>query len=610
MSEHNAMQVISEAINAVTQDSLNESWGDLVDRREYLYDTPGFGVGGGPVSILSDRLDGKDTRLFENEHELAITRGIGQFLVAEFPSAINILESLTNYTIGTGYTYEAQAESDDTPLGLADAVQKVVDVFIEDNDFACDLEREIHERSREDGESAVALLPNGWKTQAQIVESAAITEPANTRQLEDWLGLDGYASSWSFGVHSPANDPSRPIGYHVVRDETGRDWDYYPAEDVGIAHRARSGLLEHFKRSRRNVKRGVSEYYQVRKFLNHADGLLENSAHGAKIQAAIAYIVEHSANYTKTQVANHVAGQATSKRVETPQTGPKTYQEQRFRPGKVVHTPNGTVYKPAPMGSSNAPNFIIIEQALLRYAGLRWSMPEYMVSGDASNANYSSTLVAESPFVKSREADQMFYVSRFRRMMWKVIKIAHAAGFFDKFGVTFDQLMRLIRLAVTPPEVATRNKYEDAQTKEIEKRNGVLSAKTWAKETNRDYDEELENGVADESATVAQGSKGHDEPIPGVPTQPTGEFGDLSRMQLKRNRKAINDVLGELQSSDITAARAVEELTMLGIEPGRAERLVADTQDADGPTEPEIAAALESIQTLGEAKDFLAEVYP
>ena len=31
-------------------------------------------------------------------------------------------------------------------------------------------------------------------------------------------------------------------------------------------------------------------------------------------------------------------------------------------------------------------------------------MPEYMVSGDASNANYASTLVAESPFVKARQA--------------------------------------------------------------------------------------------------------------------------------------------------------------------------------------------------------------
>jgi len=482
--------VVAALDAAARQVDLREGFGDLVDRRGYLYDSAQAPASAAAPSLLSDRTAGKDRVLFETEQQLAAIRGAGQALVAMLPPAVNILEVLTNYTIGGGFQYEARpAPGVEPPAQLVKAVQHVVDTFLEMNDWQGDFDREIHARCREDGEALVALKPEGWKTRASVIEAASLSAPRDPRPLEEWLGAGWQPSCWTFGVHTPEGRACEPTGYHVVYDEHGSHWDYFAAEDPALARRAGSGLLEHVKNGRRNVKRGVSEFYAVQQFLEHAEGVLANSAHGARIQAAIAYIVEHAGNVTRSQVSSLVAGQSERQITRATGLGARTTHERSIRPGKVLHTPHGTQYRPAPMGGSNAPNFLLIEQALLRYAGLRWSMPEYMVSGDASNANYSSTLVAESPFVKSREADQRFYASRFRRIMWKAVTLAHDAGFFDRFNLPLATLRGLIRLQVTPPAIATRNALHDARVKEIEHRAGVISTRTWAAETGRTLEE-------------------------------------------------------------------------------------------------------------------------
>lgn len=473
-SEQLAANQIENEAAAIFQ----EGWGEPVDTRRRFDDDAM--TSSNRSSQLYDRLDGRFLPAFADEADLARMRGIGQFVASAFPAAINISEALTNYTIGKGFSYTARARSAESET-VAEEVQRVIDDFCRRNDFAGDLERELHARSREDGEFFLALIPEGWRTRAEVIQAAAVTEPISARRLERWLG-ERESASWSFGVHTHRKSPSQAIGYHVVFSPDGGDWAYYSANSVAIARRAGSGLMEHFKRTPRNAKRGVSEFYAVAKWLQHAEGLLENTAQGAQIQAAIAYIVQHARGLEKSQVATAVAGQAYRRVNEWTPNGSQTRNERRIEPGKVLHTPRGTSYTPAPMGGSNAPNFMIIEQALLRLAGVRWAMPEYMVSGDASNANYASALVAESPFVKAREADQVFYASCFRRILWKVLKIAHAGGYFSR-DFAFDELAQQIAIDVTPPEVATRNKLEDAKAKEILLRNGIISQEVWARET-------------------------------------------------------------------------------------------------------------------------------
>lgn len=570
-----------------------EAWGDLVDPREHLYDVPSWGTQRGtPYAQLDDRLDGRYRPIFETEQDLAYIRGSGRTLAEYFSGGINIQETLANYTIGKGCEYKAEpAEDQEPPQGLVGAVQKVLNTLLDINQWPADGEREFHNRTREDGEGLVRLCPDGWKTRLLFLEVDQLRDPQGFgRDLENWLGCgEQFVSSWSFGVHTRKDRPGEPLGYHIVNDNAGFDYEY-----------VRAKYMEHLKRNvPRNVKRGVSDYYPVVQWLNHAEKVLRNTASGAAVQAAIAFIRQHAAGVTKDQASGMIGGNAYDRRTQSTPLGGRVKNAQRYDAGTIIDVNFGQEYKPGPMGSERAPQFINVIQAALRYCGIRWSMHEGIVSGDWSNANMASMTVAESPFVKAREADQRLYKGAFHSIAWKAVRIAWEAGFFDRFGVSWEQLEALVDIEVTPPTVATRDPKERAATDESEIRAGTKSRETAIAEAGRDPKVELERmqreGWKPQGAQPGMGGfPGAELPhLPGQPApEPTGEFGDKSRLQWSRNVKAIRDVLGDLISGTNTPAMAKELLLSLGLSGQRAERLIADAQDNQQIDDPELQESI------------------
>jgi hypothetical protein len=518
---------------------MEASWGDFIDPLEYVNDDPTFGRPGYLYSQRDDRSDGKFRPVFETETDLALIRGKTHVITTGFDAAINILENLTNYTINTGFDFKVNAACDDAPQGLVQCAQAVLDTFFDDNDWKSDLERELHWRTREDGEAPLVLRPRGWRTVASFVEPDQITQPASPIDLENWLAAVGgrtgsevasdFVASWSFGVHSPSRDCSRHLGYHCVFDGAGNDWEYFPAGDVPLALAIGSGVLEMVKRNvPRRVKRGIPDFYPVIARLERSEKLARNVEETSAIQAAIAFIREHVQQTTQTQIDNLRTNLATSNyQKPLPGGSTRTTYRQRMAPGSIIDT-NGTKFLYGPMGQNNAPTYIDVIQATLRRAGARWAMPEYMISGDASNANFSSTLVAGSPFVTAREADQKFYGSRFHRIAWIVLRIAYEGGRFSRFGLTWAQIEALLDVLVTPPDITISDDLKVAQVKEIERRNGVLSAETWMKETGRDADTEQENLAKERVAGIVP-----PQPAYGKATMETAlQMTDAERQQL------------------------------------------------------------------------------
>ena len=594
-----------------------EAYGDWVNPQEYLTDDPSFGLGGryqNPMSLPDDRADGKYRPVFENETDLAMIRGAAHVITTSTGSGLNILGNLTDYTIGSGFKYEAKLadEKGEPQEKLVAAVQRVIDTFLDDNDWSSDLEREVHWRSREDGEAAIVLRPRyqSWRTQVNIIEPDNIKAPINTRELEDWLARVGsqigssiagdFVSSWSFGVHTRANDTAHPLGFNAVF--TGeQDWEYYPADDVRLAMRLGSGVMEFIKCNvPMNVKRGVSDFYPILATLERAEKLSKNVQITAAIQAAIAFIRNHPKTTTQAQVQSLVSSNA-SGTVQRPagSGGTRSVPKQNFNPGTIIDT-NGTEYMSGPMGQSNAPTFIDVIQSALRAAGSRWRIPEYMISSDASNNNFASILVAGSPFVQARGADQRFYASRFKRMMWKVVRIAFEGGFFQEFGIAWDQLEALVDIVCTPPDITIADELKAAQIKQIERSAGVLSIKTWRKETGRDPEEEeaniaeeIANGIGPVGLTNGSQSNQGGKPDNAIPS---GEFGNLSTLQLNRNFKAIDKALKEFIEGKRTETSTEEYLVSLGLNRDRAKVLIKDAKDNGKVDDPEfVAAAQESL---------------
>jgi hypothetical protein len=161
------------------------------------------------------------------------------------------------------------------------------------------------------------------------------------------------------------------------------------------------------------------------------------------------------------------------------------------------------------MGSERNPNFVLVGQYVLRGIAVRWNIPEYLISADASNANYASALVAESPFVKARESDQQFYKRHFRSLLWKVLRLAWEGGRFARLnstplGNSWEALRMHVEIKIDAPAVATRDSLRLAQTQEVQIGLGILSRRTAAAQAGLDYDAEVAQGAG--SSFVHEGS--------------------------------------------------------------------------------------------------------
>lgn len=457
-------------------------------------------------STIDDRTEGRWLPIYETEWELAEIRAKGRKLASLVSVATGAQDALANYVLGQGFTFTAEPTDENGDEGLAEDVQEFVDKFLDDNDFVSGdlpgMDRDVHSRSREDGEYLIALYAMDPDTiRIRGIDPSQLTEPLNQRDLEGFIGADGMVNYWRFGVHTANNpimnceDVERPLGYHVVYDGLGNNWDYITVD-----------RMVHAKRNvGRTAKRGVSDYYAIWRSIERVDKLTTNIAEGAAVQAAIAFIREHVEGATQGGIQSVVSANSITNYDQQTRNGVRNVKVEKFRPGTVKDIPHGMRYLKGPMGESGHLIYVEVAQLLFRVCGIRWNMPEYLISGDASNANLASSLVAESPFVKAREADQQFYKGVFLSLVWKALKLAFDAGRFAFTG-DWDEFKSAIDIKVEVPDVASRDGLKQAQENDILSKAGILSPKTWASKAQLDYESEVKNGAEKVMPMGAQSS--------------------------------------------------------------------------------------------------------
>jgi hypothetical protein len=159
---------------------------------------------------------------------------------------------------------------------------------------------------------------------------------------------------------------------------------------------------------------------------------------------------------------------------------------QTLQSGSFLDIPKGMNYV-APPGAANSTAHLEIFQSLLRSAGNRHNAPEWLVSADASNNNYASSLTAESPFLRNCLRLQSFYKRPFLRVVAAALKNAAMAGRLP------GNICDLIDLTATPPSLETRDKGAEAAANQIYATMGVKSVPTIAHELGLDWEAELLN---------------------------------------------------------------------------------------------------------------------
>jgi len=431
-------------------EAFDELWDNFVDPADALYDLDGtrwtrLGGDGVPGASPDATID--------NEQQLAAIRNQCRALAATNEFAINGHENRISYVVGTGHTYRATAKRDrDASPQTIRQVQAVLDEFLRANKWH-QRQQEIVRRKDRDGECFLRLFAaSDGTTGVRFVEPDQVATPT---------GRSGDPAA-SLGIQTDPHDVETVVGYWI---------DGQLVDAAEIQHR-KLGVDA-------NVKRGLPLYYPVRKNLRRAEKLLRNMSVVAEIQSAIALIRKHVAA-TSVGVDQFVQNQADLS-VTSQATG-RTSHFRRYGPGTILDAMAGTEYE-FPAAGLDAAKYVIVLQAELRAIAARLVMPEFMLTSDASNANYSSTMVAEGPAVKMFERLQRDMIEDDREILLRVLDHAVDAGRLPPDAPA------TVDIQATAPTLAVRDRLRDAKADEILVRNGAMSAATMAMRHGLDPEE-------------------------------------------------------------------------------------------------------------------------
>lgn len=472
-------EATTKLVEAINYD-VNLFWGN--DPRDYgIGDSPpGFVLPGGQGSpFLNRNRRGDYNPAFLNEEQLSFIRRRVRAMVVNNEIALNVLNVHKLYAVGKGLKYEVEARND-SGADYVESVQALVDAFGESNELSVK-ESEIIDRVLIDGECFIRLFPTTSGLMCmRFVEPEYVKAPS-TANVQD-----------TYGVRTALNDVETVEGYWVVEGDlaSGNPPAFVPASEI-----------VHFKHwdTPSSSKRGLSAFYPVESSLRGTEDLLLSTISMAKARAKVA-MVRKIAGAVKAGADALVASQRAA--TMTDQTTGNVVNMERIPYGGVLTTRVGDEIE-FPSAGISAADHVGVMQMALRYIASRFSMPEYMLSSDASNSNYASTLVAESPFVRFMEfvQDRMAtllgknrWPGHRRSLVWR--QIQHA---IDCRFLPVDTLVK-VNVTVTGPTLTVRDTAKEAQVDKIYIDAGVKSIKTVQLEQGLDPDAEEANMAAERAS--------------------------------------------------------------------------------------------------------------
>jgi hypothetical protein len=420
-----------------------------------------------------------------------------RMLAATNEFAINGHENRISFIVGPGHSYRAtavsavlphratavsavpyagpalqasdQSDADRDPslprspsAALAGSVQRELDHFVRANHWHA-RQQEIVRRRDRDGEAFLRFFTLADGTlRLRFVEPDQIATPPQH-------------------AHDPSNRLGIVTDRHDVETVHGYFIDGQLVDAVDIQHRKANVDA--------NVRRGLPLFYPVYKNLRRAEKLLRNMSVVAEIQSAIALIRRH--RHGMRSALQQFAADRADATATNPATARTTYYK-HYGPGTILDTHADVEYD-FPAAGLDASAYVAVLQAELRAIASRLVMPEFMLTSDASNANYSSTMIAEGPAMRMFARLQAEQTADDLKVMWRVVRAAVSAGRLPPEALT------MIDIQATPPSLAVRDHLAEAKRYEIECNNGILSPQTWSQRSGLDYDQEQANLAAHRS---------------------------------------------------------------------------------------------------------------
>ena len=427
-----------------------------VDPRSAFYDETTGEYWGSSKSTLGRLSENEEP--YTNESEVAEMRRRSRVLARRNPYIINMLRTLASFVIGKGHRYSVNVKPG-KDLKLATPIKRQLERFIKRllklNNWGR-RQRESYRRYHRDGEVFIRIFPqeDGY-ARFRFVEPSRILTPPEF--AED--------PSATFGIKTDPDDVETIEYYFVDGEAVGEHEIQHRKANVDVT-----------------TKRGLSSVYAVESHSQRGLQLLTNMSTMIQTRAAIAMIRKHDRppSAVRSFATKNAAWEQRSNI-----TG-ETLKQKPIRPGSVIDATKNTDYE-FPTLNANAADGTEVLAAELRAVAASQSMPEYMIGSDASNANYASTMVAESPAVRHFECEQTDWIEADLELLEAAIDYAIQAGRLP------DTVHDFLELAVEPPTLVVRDRYKEAQTSQIYLDKKVMSPQTAAATAGLDPSQEAKN---------------------------------------------------------------------------------------------------------------------
>lgn len=382
-------------------------------------------------------------------------------LARDNPHAKGLLDNFVKYVVGKGFQYVVQTEDETLAVKATERWEE----FCKSTKWERK-EREIVRRALRDGEVFIRFFKKSGGLALRFIDPALIVPKAG--DTKNPFGIE----------YKPDDRGGPPVAYYVRKSYSATTVDRVDAKEI-----------QHIKvEVDEDVPRGISILWVVRQRLRQYDTWLGDRLILNKLRTAIVLLRQHK-GASPAQIKAFADAEQTETKTD-PVTG-QSYRSKRVQPGSIIDVPASVDMKYL-SANINARDAAVDGRTVLLSVAAGIGQPEYMVTGDASNANYASTMVAEGPGVRQFELWQSFFGNEFaliwRRVMEWTGQVQADVGGVDKCDV-----------GVVGQRIVTRKPKEEAETHQILADNQILSKRTWAAREGLDYEEEQRNLEAEES---------------------------------------------------------------------------------------------------------------
>lgn len=337
----------------------------------------------------------------------------------ENPYACNILRLLEAYVAGPGL--KLSHEPDEEQVGKNETIQLVRTADRLWNEFLSTncrhySFREHARRTWRDGECFLRKFPGEtWPPAIRFIDPELIMAAADQPDSQ--------------GIITLPEDVEQPLAYLKGRAGNHESLERIPAEEM---LQTRIGVDS-------NEKRGVSIFASLLDALDGYAKWMDTEMMARKLQSSIVL-------WRKVQGSPQMAESAADQAGQFGGLGREGRRE-RFGPGTILTTNHGTDIQFL-QPNTNFGDAVPLGRMLLLSVAAGAGLPEFMLTADASNANFASTMVAEAPAVKFFQSEQEFFAREFTRLWRWIMEEAIQADllpedFFAQIDVrwTFPQLV-------------------------------------------------------------------------------------------------------------------------------------------------------------------------